>query len=271
MPSTLAARGALERIIRQTNSFLDINTWREKLGEIEAQVCRVEITIKDSIQEYGTGFLIAPNVVMTNYHVVESVINGRANPSNVTLRFDYKRLADGKIINQGTEYRLVEDDWLIDKSPYSQNALPTPDELDYALLRVNGEPGEEKIGAKPEPSSPKRGWIKLPQEPYYEFLPATPLLIVQHPQAQSLKLAFDTDAIINVNDNGTTVKYKTNTEPGSSGSPCFDINWNLVALHHSGDSSWKPEYNAGSPFSAICARFSRQGLLADLRRGEALY
>ena len=28
--------------------------------------------------------------------------------------------------------------------------------------------------------------------------------------------------------------YRTDTEPGSSGSPCFNDPWELVALHHSG-------------------------------------
>ena len=196
---------------------------------------------------------------------------GEATPGNVILRFDYKQLADGKIINKGTEYCLVEDDWLIDKSPYVENQSPTPDELDYALLRVDGVPGEEQIGEKPDPNSPQRGWIKLPTEPYYEFLPDSPLLIVQHPNAQPLKLAFDTDAIISINENGTIVKYNTNTEPGSSGSPCFDINWNLIALHHSGDPDWNPTYNAGTPFSAICSRLDKQGLLADLRSGKPVY
>lgn len=270
MPLQLSARGALEKIIKKTNSFLDVNKWREKLGTIEAQVCRIEITKKNNTKEFGTGFLIAPNVVITNYHVIESVDSGQAIASNVILRFDYKQLADGKIINKGTEYRLVEDDWLIDKSPYVENQLPTLDELDYALLRVDGVPGEEPIGKNSDPKAPQRGWIELPRE-FYEFLPETPLLIVQHPNAQPLKLAFDTDGIIGINENGTTVKYKTNTEPGSSGSPCFDINWNLVALHHSGDPDWNPTYNAGTPFSMICSRLEKQGLLTDLRSGQPVW
>ncbi len=260
----------MERIVKKTNSFLDVNTWREQLGKIEAQVCRIEITQNNNFQSFGTGFLIAPNVVITNYHVIEPVILSQATPNNVILRFDYKKLPEGKVINPGTEYRLLEDDWLIDKSPYVENSSPTLDGLDYALLRVDGVPGEETI-AKNDPNASQRGWINLPKEPYYKFLPDTPLLIVQHPDAKPLKLAFDTEAIININENGTTVKYKTNTEPGSSGSPCFDINWNLVALHRSGDPSYNPAYNAGSPFSAICARLEKQGLLEELCSGKAMW
>lgn len=154
MPPQLSARGALEKIIKKTNSFLDVNTWREKLGTIEAQVCRIEITNNNNTKEFGTGFLIAPNVVITKYHVIESVDSGQANASNVILRFDYKQLADGNIINKGTEYRLVESDWLIDKSPYTKNTLPTLDELDYALLRVDGVPGEEAIAKNSDPNAP---------------------------------------------------------------------------------------------------------------------
>ena len=70
-----------------------------------------------------------------------------------------------------------------------------------------------------------------------------------------MKLALDTQAIIGVNGNATRVRYRTNTEPGSSGSPCFDANWNLVALHHAGDPNftpgYNPQYNQGIPIATI--------------------
>ncbi|WP_375490861.1 effector-associated domain EAD1-containing protein [uncultured Nostoc sp.] len=273
MPSELIARGSLERIIKKTNSFLNVNTWRETLGKLEPQVCRIEITKKNNYRSFGTGFLIAPNVVITNYHVIEPVLLQEATPNNVILRFDYKQV-EGKIINQGTEYRLMADEWLIDQSLYlsdKENRLPTPDELDYALLRLDGVPGKEAIGTKADPSSPERGWIKLTPE-IYEFVPDTPLFILQHPQGEPLKLGFDTESIIGINENGTTVKYKTNTEHGSSGSPCFDINWKLVALHHSGDPAYEgAKYNAATPISAICSRLDRQGLLQNLLSGEQIW
>jgi V8-like Glu-specific endopeptidase len=59
------------------------------------------------------------------------------------------------------------------------------------------------------------------------------------------------------------VTYKTNTEAGSSGSPCFNANWDLVALHHSGDPNFdpghKPTYNEGIPFSAIANLLHERG------------
>ena len=47
-------------------------------------------------------------------------------------------------------------------------------------------------------------------------------------------------SLLSSNANNTRVRYRTNTEEGSSGAPCFDKDWELVALHHSGD----PNYEA---------------------------
>jgi len=269
----------LERIIKATDSFLDVDRWRTRLGEIEGQVCRIEIQPnEDTI--YGTGFLVGPDVVITNYHVVEAVIQGeqghttdqksQALSSDVILRFDYKRLADGTTLNPGTVYRLAKD-WLIDKSPMSpvdgqpepKSGVPQLDELDYALLRLDSVPGDTPVGDKPEPEAPLRKWIKVPTQSHH-FQPDTALFIVQHPQGEPLQLALDTNAIIGLNENHTRVAYRTNTLPGSSGSPCFNSNWELVALHHSGDPNFapthRPTYNEGIPFTAILALLEKRGL-----------
>lgn len=281
-------RPELERIIRATNSFLDVNKWRSKLGQIEAQVCRIEIRSNMGMI-YGTGFLLAPDVVITNYHVMESVIEGvqgcttnmgaSAMPRDVILRFDYKRLADGTTIHPGTVYYLAADNWLIDKSPMSpvdnlpepKYSLPELDQLDYALLRVNGTPGNDAVGNKAEPTAPPRKWIEvLTQAP--TIYPNTALFILQHPQGDPLQLALDTNAIIGVNANNTRISYKTNTLSGSSGSPCFNNDWELVALHHSGDPNFdlahKPVYNEGIPITAILNLLERRGLKGVLRGAD---
>ena len=110
------------------------------------------------------------------------------------------------------------------------------------------------------PGAPPRGWIET-TDTAYDFPPDTPLFIAQHPKGAPLKLALDTNAVIGLNAYGTRVTYRTNTDLGSSGSPVFDQNWNLVALHHSGDpESIMPSYNEGVPFSAIMALLKRRGL-----------
>jgi hypothetical protein len=265
----------LERIIRDTNAFLPINVWREKMGKVESAVCRVEVeTNKGTV--FGTGFLISPDILITNYHVVESAILGeegksthdglKAGGEDIGLRFDYKRTKSGSVLNPGTVYKLVKQGWLINHSPYAQNRhSPDPEELDYALLRVEGKPGCDSIGNTLEPEASNRGWIEL-SNVTHNFPSSPALVIVQHPRSTPLKIAIDTEAVIGVNEKGTMVKYRTNTEHGSSGSPCFNMNWELVALHHSGDPDfWNPKYNAGTPISAILALLEKRGLRSILK------
>jgi hypothetical protein len=193
------------------------------------------------------------------------VIAGKVAPSDVTLRFDYKRLAAGGVVLPGTEIALAKD-WLVDQSPPSPLDVGKGDaganELDYALVRVEGAPGAKPLGKDAEPTAPARRWIVPAASASFE--PGAPLFIVQHPKASPIQLALDTDAILSLNGNGTRVRYRTNTEPGSSGSPCFDQSWALVALHHAGDPDYTPghaaAYNEGIPFARIIAHLARPGV-----------
>jgi V8-like Glu-specific endopeptidase len=60
------------------------------------------------------------------------------------------------------------------------------------------------------------------------------------------------------------VTYRTNTLGGSSGSPCFNADLELIALHHGSDPDFHPahtpEYNEGIPFDTILARLANKGL-----------
>ena len=245
----------LESTIRAKNLLFDIVRFRSRLGEIEGQVCRVDL---DGEGE-GTGFLVGPRAVLTNYHVVESVIKKERTLADLTCRFDFKVREDGTSVNKGVIVSVTEvaAHSLYDPADLHKGAQqPNAANLDYALLLLNGAPGEEPIGGKA--TGEPRGWMSLPQTPY-AFTPQSPLFIVQHPNARPMKLALDTEAVIGLNANETRVEYRTNTEPGSSGSPCFDQNWNLVALHHSGDPNWVPTWNEGIPLPLVRSQIVMKG------------
>ena len=135
------------------------------------------------------------------------------------------------------------------------------------MLRLAAPAGREPVGGTAEPMAAKRGWVEMPKAPH-EFAPGSALFIVQHPKGNPLQLALDTEAVIGANANGTRVTYRTNTEPGSSGSPCFNRDWELVALHHLGDPDYSvghaAAYNQGVPITAI------QHLLAGRNRSDLL-
>ncbi len=256
----------LELRIKVAQSTFDILTWRRRLGEIEGRVCRIEFPEKTA---QGTGFLVGPNVALTNYHVVRKIQQGEISPSQVVFRFDYKVLDDGVAVHAGTTYRLAAN-WLVDWSPYSArdtevtpSADPRPDELDYAILRVEGTPGEDPVGGATVPNPTPRKWIEVPAEAY-DFAAQPGLYIVQHPEGKPMQVALDSGAVLGLNGNATRVRYTTTTEPGSSGSPCFGPDWQWVALHHSGDPKYwalglKPQYNEGIPLPAIRRLLSERG------------
>ncbi len=266
-----ATDGGLEKTINRYLPFLDVGLWREKLFGLEGRVCRVELN--DAKGTMGTGFLVGPGALLTNYHVLETVLNGTLPPGGVRFRFDYKNLANGSVA-EGTVASLHPTDWRVDDSPYSpaekqgnpDGTPPTADELDYALVRLDTDLG----AAASNPAAadgPKRGWVKVPAAaPVID--PTAPVLILQHPEKAPLKLAFDTNARPSVIANGLRVRYATNTEGGSSGSPCFDVNWNLIALHHYGDPAFNhPKYNQGIPIAKIRERLTK-GNKADALGGD---
>src|ERR1700709_589025 len=252
-PTNAHAPG-LQRNVRPYLAKLDIRVWQSRLTEIERRVCRVEL----EGNAVGTGFLVGADTVLTNWHVFEAAKNqGKADL--LGCRFDYELLPDGKV--QPVQLVMLQAGGLIDSSPYSvaegtdkpDNPLPTLAELDYALLRLASRVGEQQVDGS------ARGWIALPKA----VLPLTadgPILIVQHPQGTPMKLAMDTQAVIGLNGNGTRINYRTNTDPGSSGSPVFTMDWDIVALHHSGDPAWvNPTYNQGVPIELVRQRIEAGG------------
>jgi hypothetical protein len=244
-----------QRNVRPHLTKLDVRIWGKKLTQIERQVCRIEYGGNAA----GTGFLVGPDAVLTNWHVVETAKTaGRLN--DLACRFDYLRLEDNS--RQLGNAIVLHADGLIDSSSYSPaektrtpgDPPPTAEELDYALLRLAETAGLQNVEGSP------RGWVALPSAKIV-LAAGAPLIIVQHPDGAPMKLALDTDSVIGRNANGTRLLYKTNTDPGSSGSPCFSMDWDLVALHHYGDPAWQdPLYNQGVPIELIQKRIVAKGL-----------
>lgn len=268
-------RGELQRIVDPDNPMLNFADWVARAARIEGRVCRVEL----NGQARGTGFLVGPGAVLTNYHVVESLIDDPALLPKVKVRFDYKqiRLGDaanpGHITLDGTRVAVTR---VLDSSPCTPGEAagnPEPDDptaefLDYALLELEGTPGEQPITVPGAAAAgPKRGWVRVPDETDGDpYQPGFPVLIAQHPEGEPLRLAIDWQGMIGVNPTGTRVKYTTNTKRGSSGSPCFDRNWNLIGLHHYGDTRYvaHPRFNQAVPIAAVRQRLADRGQTAVL-------
>ena len=187
-----ASEGGFEKTIKARLPQLDFSVWRTRMTEVEGRVCLVEIDSNPA----GTGFLVGPSAVLTNYHVLEELFKGNVPAAKVTCRFDYKMLADKSKV-EGIVVKLHETDWKLDFSPfasaektrYPDNPLPTADELDYALVRLISLVGEVAFTPKGGAESRKRGWLTLPAGPL-AFTKGMPLIIAQHPNGMPLKVAF---------------------------------------------------------------------------------
>ena len=235
---------ALQRVVRPVLPDLDAEIWFDRYEGIKRQVCRVEADGAG----IGTGFLVGPGAVLTNWHVMREA-RERGVEDRLICRFDFRRLTAGGTA-PGIEAKVGSS---IDERPCSDAELtlnpdappPNADELDYALLNL----------AAP---MPERGWLALRDPP--PVAAGAPLIIVQHPDGEPMKFAIDTDAVIGFMHGGLRLRYNTNTKPGSSGSPCFSMGWDLLALHHFGDPAQGPAtYNQGVPIGLIRTSIQSRG------------
>jgi hypothetical protein len=227
---------ALQRLIKPGLSHKDLRIWLDRMTAIERQVCRIEA----NGAALGTGFLVGPKAVLTNWHVVQEA-RDQGVEAALSCRFDFKRLTTGQT-DGGT---LIPVSALLAESRCSaaeekgddpDNPPPKPDELDYALIEL------------PDPL-PDRGHIRLGTPPPLRV--GAPLIIVQHPEGDAIRFAIDTDAVIGMMHSDLRLRYTTTTEPGSSGSPCLTMDLDIVALHHLGDPRRVAQFNQGIPIALV--------------------
>lgn len=203
----LAARVRLERIL-QGNDLSDISYLEQ--GLIAARpVCRIVIRRNGALLGYGTGFLIAPNVLMTNEHVFEDASCVRES----IAQFRYERDV------RGIEVASVDFGFRVAPAPIISK------ELDFAIVQVEPRsPRGEALG--------EFGWLRLDPAPGKAFV-GEYLTIIQHPKGERKQICVRENKLLKYADKEPYLWYQTDTVSGSSGSPVFNNTWQVVALHHS--------------------------------------
>lgn len=191
----------LEKIIGPGNNLLKIN-WLEKALHASKSVCRV---VRED-GELGTGFLTKEGYIFTNNHVLPSADHART----ARVEFNYEVDASGST-KARTSYQLDATDFV----------TSTPDQFDFARVRVIDNPAA--------PLS-QWGWVEFDPS----ALPSVgePVTIIQHPKGQDKQIALNANEVVSVWNQ--YLFYTTDTEPGSSGSPVFNKDWKVVAIHHAG-------------------------------------
>lgn len=229
MPQTTElARSALEKVI-------DVDQ-RGHVLHVVARIGAVSRAVAHLSTDHGagTGFMITRDLLMTNNHVFvgdEERVATPADGGGVAM-FNYEQDVNGAFART-KQYTTAPDRF-----------FAASHELDYAVVHVDGEPGDEW------------GTIQLPSDDATVAV-GDDVFIVQHPNGGPKQIALAGNVVAYVDD--TLLQYTTDTLPGSSGSPVLDWRWQLVALHHAGGDLVEPRTgrtyfrNEGIRMSAIRA------------------
>lgn len=167
-----------------------------------------------NIQEYGTGWLIAPDIVITCWHLFSKFnqTNERWPKDSLDL---YETAASSRItfnyLNRGlgVHHRF-------------SSILTYSTDLDYVLLRLSNQPTGHRVPLQMQ----LHGMVDGDPE----------LTIAHHPLGDYMS----TSSGWHVDTDHTTVAYKVETALGTSGSPVFRTdNFKVIAMH----TSFKRSFN----------------------------
>lgn len=148
----------------------------------------------------GTGFMVAPNLLMTNNHVIKS----QEVAKNSDFSFNYQLDINGKECPTQTVKALPN------------SAFYTNEELDFTIVTLKDLP---EFG---NPLVLKSKLLKRDDR----------VAIIQHPGGHLKKISIQNNFVAYADKK--VLQYTTSTEPGSSGSPVFDDDFQVIGIHHSG-------------------------------------
>ena len=186
---------ALELILDDSATLLPFHFLRtgDRLGRAVVKLLRGDGAA-------GTGFLVAPGILLTNHHVLP-------DPASAALSVALANFEAGPPGVTAERPASV---------PLDPDALfVTNAELDFTFCGVRGL---EYLGS-----------IALDRNSR-NIAAREAVSIIQHPRGRPKEVALRDNLVVKAD--GVVIHYECSTEPGSSGSPVFNNRWEPVALHH---------------------------------------
>jgi len=206
-PSAGLPRVGLERIIGRPD-FNNV-AFLTKALRISRTVGRVIVNdASGNLRGYGTGFMVSPHIMITNQHVLES----RAETARSKIEFNYQVGLDGTM-QHSVLFDLDPDTFFLQDQhlDFTLTAVRPPEARGWELAFV--------------------GWSRLLADPA-KVINHERLNIIQHPGGKPKQVVIRENDLVDVLP--AFLHYATDTMPGSSGSPVFNDQWEVVALHHLG-------------------------------------
>lgn len=204
-------------------------SWIQRGIEISKSVCRILTPTG-----LGTGFLISPNRLMTNNHVIPT----SDIASQSYAEFNYQQDASGGYLPTH-RFRL---------NPNVFHTSPM-DKLDYTIVGLETTPD----------LPPLETWKYLFLNPNASPVPTEHVIIIQHPNGGLKQIAMTANQVVNLKDH--YLYYTTDTMPGSSGSPVFNDLWQVIAIHHA--------YGGLKQDSKGNSRYVNEGILMAAIKADA--
>jgi len=198
-----------ERIIGE-NTLRHLAYLQQGLRAADA-VVRIEVHGMGS----GTGFLIAPDLMLTNNHVIA----GQAQAAAAEITFFYQFTLEGPV-QEGMAVRAAD-----------EGLLCTDAELDVSLVRLAHGPTRDHY----PPLRP----VMLEKD--------SRVAIIQHPGGGVKRISLQHNLVCYADT--SILQYYSSTQPGSSGAPVFDDDFNVVAIHRGavGNPDWRQNSTARPP------------------------
>jgi endonuclease G len=193
----------LERLMGRNN--LAPVAFLEEGSLVSRSVGRV--TVSGPGGGHGTGFMVSPSLLLTNNHVLRS----KEAASRSVVAFRFQAGIDG--------LPLVPVAFQLEP----QRFFVTDRDLDFSVVAV-----AERNSQGDELSS--FGWLSLSGAQGKVILGEF-VNIIQHPKGEPKQLALRENQVVDVLEQ--FLHYESDTDQGSSGSPVFNDQWEVVALHHS--------------------------------------
>lgn len=234
----------------------------QHMAQAVRQVCRIEI----GGEHRGTGVLVKPLLVATAAHVVAELVDAErpipvdfARHRELALPGGAARLAlfFGDLLDYGRtsgrgetgervgEPAAVADDWLAFYSPPAAAERQRPFDVfcgtgiarrkgpwDLALIRLAETPRSLGVLAPLESEAPPSRRFKV-----------TMLHHPRHPVTGALPLQTSEGEAVGFLRQRVRMLHDVRTAEGSSGAPCFNRGFNVVALHQGG--AWRGEERFG--------------------------
>ncbi|MFN0192465.1 MAG: DNA/RNA non-specific endonuclease [Aestuariivirga sp.] len=208
-------------------------------------------------QAQGTGFLVGPGILLTNNHVIGSA--GEAGAMCVEFDYELGELGEQR---DATTFSFEPDQCFV---------TDPADALDFTLVALGARISGQK-------ELVEFGYIPLSDAPDKHMLGEI-ANIVQHPLGRRKQVVVRENNLVSRDETNDALHYVADTERGASGSPVFNNEWEVVALHHWGGphleikgpsgNSLRQDINEGIRASAIVRSLRKRSENLTGLSGEA--